>query len=51
MGGGLVALHFFRSLEKDTKTFNFPSNDSSHDVLGPLDRYDHPWGKSKVIKG
>ena len=47
MGGGLVALHFFWSLKKGTRTFNFRSNEPSHDILGPLGRYDHPWGKEK----
>jgi hypothetical protein len=23
------------------------SNETSHDTLGPLDRYDHPWEKTK----
>jgi hypothetical protein len=46
--GGLVALHFFWSLEKGTRTFNFRFNEPFHDILGPLGRYDHPRGKEKT---
>ena len=44
-GGGLVALWFHRSLKKGPRTFNFRSNEPCPDNLGPLGKYDHPWGK------
>ena len=45
VGGGLGVLLFFWSLKNDTITFNIRSNEPSRDILGPLGRYDHPWGK------
>jgi hypothetical protein len=41
VGGGLVGFQFFGHL-KSNITFNFRSNESSRDILGPLSRYDHP---------
>ena len=32
-GSGIVALQTFWSLKKDTRTFNFRSSDSSHDLI------------------
>ena len=46
MGGGLVVLKFL-GLKNTARTSNFRSNKTSHDILGPLDRYDHPWEKPK----
>ena len=37
----------FWSLKKRTSTFNFRQNEPSRDILGPLDRYDHPWKKQQ----
>ena len=45
MGRGLGALQFFWSLRKGTRTFYFRYNEPSCDILGPLGRYDDPWGK------
>jgi hypothetical protein len=45
LGGGQVALQFFWSLKKGTRTFNFRSNEPSYDILVLLDLYDHPWEK------
>ena len=50
VGGGLSALQFFWSLKKGIRTFNYSQNEPSCDILGPLDRYDHPWGKNKTKK-
>ena len=50
VGEGLVALHFFKSLKKGTRTFNFRSNESSYNILGPLGQYDYPLGKEKKRK-
>ena len=47
MGGGLGALQFFWSLKKGTRTFHFRQNEPSCNILGPLGRYDDPWGKEK----
>jgi len=46
-GGGPVALLFW-SLKKGSITFNISLNEPSSDTLGPLDRYNHPWGKNKI---
>ena len=40
----------FWSVKKGTRTFNFRSNEPSHDNLGPLGRYDHPWEKKTKTK-
>ena len=32
---------------KNTKAFNFRSNEPSPDGIGPLVRYDHPWEKKQ----
>ena len=50
VGGGLDALQFFWSLKKGTRTFHFRQNEPSCDILGPLGRYDDPWGKEKKKK-
>ena len=42
MGGGQVDLQFFGSLKKGTRTFNFRSNEPSHDILGLLGQYNQP---------
>ena len=47
MGGGLGAFQLFWSLKKGTRTFNFRQNEPFRNILGPLGRYDHPWGKKK----
>ena len=44
-GRGPSCPPIFWSLKKGTRTFNFRSNETSHDILGLLDRYDRPWGK------
>ena len=46
VGGGLDALQFFWSLKKGTRTFHFRLNEPSHDILGRLGWYDHPWEKN-----
>jgi hypothetical protein len=48
VGGGQVALQFFLSLKKGTRTFKIRLNEPSHDILGLLDRYDHPWEKKQT---
>ena len=50
VGGSLGALWFFWSLKKDARTFHFRLNEPSRKILGPLDRYDHPWEKEKNKK-
>ena len=50
VGGGLGALQFFWSLKKGTRTFHFRKNEPSCDTLGPLGRYDDPWGKEEEKK-
>ena len=50
VGGGLVALQFFWSLKKGTRNFHFRYNEHSHNILGPLGRYDHPWKKKQKKK-
>ena len=45
MGGALITPHIFWSLKKRTRTYGFNSNEPSPDLLEPLGRYDHPWGK------
>ena len=45
--GGLGALHFFFSLKKRTRTFNYRYSESSCNILGPLGQYDHRWEKEK----
>ena len=49
-GRGPSCPPIFRSLKKNTRTFNFRSNQLSSNILGPLDRYDHPWRKQKKKK-
>ena len=50
VGGGLGALQFFWSLKKGTRPFKFRYNEPFRDILGPLSRYDHPWGKKNKQK-
>ena len=49
MGGGLAAFQFFWSLEKGTRISKVGFNESSPDILGPVNRYDHH-GENKPIK-
>jgi hypothetical protein len=46
VGEGLVALHFFGHLKRALDLLIFV-NEPSRDILGPLGRYDHPWGKKQ----
>ena len=45
-GRGPSCPPIFLSIEKGPRTFNFRSNEPSHDILGPLGRCDHPWKKN-----
>ena len=44
-GSGPSAFQCFRLLKKDTRTFNFRSNELSHDILGPVGSIQSPLEK------
>ena len=50
MERGLGALQFFGHLKRALELFIFRKNEPSRNILGPLDRYDHPWEKKNKTK-
>ena len=50
VGGGLGALQLFGHLKRALELLISVRMSPFRDILGPLRRYDHPWGKEKKNK-